>query len=318
MRANYTFQYQLYVNEAVDPWQALISNHLHEKIHDVVVEEFFQCTFQEDNLWMYVSLPHAIDSALNCTGSTPVSKRCVVASAVETIWVYDAPERRGRQLQDSVASEFVAEINSFISDSMAKGSVTGNGEITSLMYAGFSAVASNMEPNPLPMPTGNPTSTPSDGGDGEIPQQEFPQLTNKDAEGAADNGLSAAGITILSILGALSAIIALLVVKRRRGMGQRIYEKENADFVNAAGTAMEENAEHDSMPDTIPGADSFLLLDEVDDPYTSASPPRRSRRAPLYSQDELDMAIEDRVTSCETSEPSKAKRKGIATDTVDL
>jgi hypothetical protein len=312
VRANYTFQYQLFANEAVDPSEALASNNFHEQIHDAVVEKFFRCTSQEDELWVYLSSPHVVDTAFDCTGSTPVSQRCFVVSAMESIWVYDAPRRRGRQLQAPVASRFVAEISSFIMDAMDGGLFTGRGGIN-LMYVGSSGGASPMEPNPVPMPTTSPSVA-----DGKSPQEEFPKLTNQEAGSFDDSGLSTAGIAIISILGALSCIILFLVLKRRCARQRIYYEKEgiDMDIDNAAATIMEEHAEYDSMPDTIIGAKS--LQDEENDPYTSASPPRRSRRAPLYSQDELDMAVGDRMAPCESFEPSKTQRKGIATDTVNL
>jgi hypothetical protein len=325
VRATYTFQYELSVSNAIDPWGALASNYFHEQIHDAVVEEFFRCTFQEDDLWIYVSSPHIIDTDLNCEGSIPVSQSCFVVSAMESIWVYDAPGPRTRRLQSSAASEFAAEISSFIEDAMDRGTFTGNGDVSNLVYLGFPAGSPPMDPKPSLMPTSNPTSTPGSS-DKDI-HEEFPQLTS-DASGSVKNsGLSTAGIAILSTMGVVSAIILFLVLKRRCARDQRrYYEKDGIGIVidNAATTSFEENAENDSVPDGIMSATGTgtgtrsSLLGEEEDPYTSASPPRRSRRGPLYSQDELDMTIGDRIASYASFEPPRTQRKGIATDTVNL
>lgn len=132
--------------------------------------------------------------------------------------------------------------------------------------------------------------------------------------------MSTAGIAVLSALGVLSAAIFALVLnrRRRRKRDQRIREKDDRVLDHVAATIADENVEYsyESMPRPVKGASS--LLDGEDDPYTSVSPPIRSKRGPLYLQDELDMAIDDRIASYESFKPLPDKRSGYSRDTVNL
>jgi hypothetical protein len=308
--ATYTYDYELYTPDTVDP-VTTVDALLSDQIHQALANKFLDCVFDEDALWIIHSAPHVVDTDSPCRGATPPGELCSRVTAVDTIWFYDAPGNR-RQLQQPSQSleSFVTDINSFINNSMADGIFNTPSNITQLIYAND---GSNL------IVTTSPTSAPTPSvTDGQGNNQDTDSITvqNKSPD---DNGPSTPVVAVLSVAGAAVLVVLFLIVARRKKRRQKQLDylvKADLDLVEQV-TSLEGHVDLDSV------LGEEVLLSGSNrvsaDPYTLSSPSRRSQRSPLYSQDELDQEVGNQHGSQDQSgSPGKQDRRYRASDTVNL
>jgi hypothetical protein len=305
----YSYDYEVYTTAGVNS-SSTVETFLNNQIHDAVAANFLRCLFQEDDLWIIESELHAVDTALSCKDSPPSGGQCFVVTAQDKIWIYDDPSTRRRNLQNSRdIADFVDDITSFIKDSMEAGDFSGPATaISQIVY-----VSSGSNSMPTNSPTPDPSEAPVTDSDVGETNEARAQDPNPQNEGPTP------GIVVLAVAAAAVLIVLALALFRRKNRRQRqldYLEKADLDLMQQA-TSIEEHVDLDSLPGEV------VLIDTDDvsmDPYTTSTPSRRSHRAPLYSQDELDQAIGDHrgVNNRHTASPSRHNRQYRSSDTVDL
>lgn len=300
--ASYTYRYQVYAPDTVDPTD-VVDLYLSRQVHDAVVNQFFKCTFEEDDIWVYQSDPHVVSTNSTCVGSPVSGEQCFVVTASDTVWVYEAPGRR--KLQSSGVVNYILGLTAFINEAMAAGYFNDPSDISKVLFIddGSTPISTSQ-----PLPTDSPTGSPVTGA----------PVSQVNSGNVPDEGPSTSVVSILSVAGALVVIVLFVALARRRRHREVDYlDKETLDRVPNVAT-LEEHVELDSMGGSLEfGGDGFEV---VDDPYTSASPPRRSERGPLFSQDELDHVVGNRrgFTMQHHESPAKQGRQYRASDTVNL
>ena len=312
IRSNYTFEYQLYTNA---PNASTFSDGvLFQQIHDAVARHFFDCSLQKDSLWWYESLPNSIETAVACTGGSQSFEDCFVVAASESIWIRHVPVRRNRRLGDFTA-RFIRQINLFIDNLMAAGTFDGVDGIAKVGYIqGPDKITTTA---PTFKPTSSFHDTPSD-----LPTVgngfEAHNATKTRNEGARLSNAAIGGLCALGVLFFLVISIALFRRTRSSSQDGNTNEKTGLSADALAIKLPDSDEDSVSIPDARTRTDS--MLDEEDDPYTSLSPIRRSKRPPLHSQDELDRAVDERLAHLQEIDetPPAGRRKGLSRDTIDL
>ena len=308
-KVTYTYNYEVYAPTTVDPIST-IENLLSDQIHDEVARNFFQCKFEGDDLWILQSEPHAL-SPDRCRGAFPPNEQCFVVIATDRIWVFDDPNGRLLQQQNSNAAvAFATDINSFLNNAMLDGVFSGPDDISQIIYFNDGAnpiVTKSPTPGPsLPPNESSPTIV--DGGEKDS------QTLEADSEKEEDGLSTRVIIGLVLAVGAVFVLIILCMLITRGKTRQRqldYLEKADLDLVQQ-NTSIEEHLDMGSMP----GVVEVSLLD--DDLYSSSSPTRRSERAPLHAMDELDQAVGNHRGGKKKGKSSPGKRRYQSSDTVDL
>jgi hypothetical protein len=187
----YQFEYEAYVLQN-GANATFLQQALGDAIHDAVARQFLKCKYDKDDLWLIQSFPNIQVTTKACAGSPAPGNTCFVFLGNDTLWIYNKPGGRRRQLQQqmSAATElFVMRINTFILNEMEKGTFnTVDSGILKIVYG-----TSNATIGPEASPTTSPTPSPVAGGSGD----------------GDDDGLSTVVVAIMCV--ALGAVVMLLV-----------------------------------------------------------------------------------------------------------
>jgi hypothetical protein len=290
--ATYYYDYEVYTT--TDSVIETTTIFLNNQIHDAVAAKFLRCLFQGGNdLWIIHSEPHVVDTASSCGTSPPAGEQCFVVAAQDKVWIYADPgsTRRRRNLE---TVDFVFFVTSFIKDSMAAGVFNSGGPATGISQIVYGSPRLNSIGANSPTP--DPSEAPITNSGGEPGERNG--VIGQNPGGDPQNEGPTPGIVVLIVVAAavvLVLVLALFRREKRRSRQLEYLEKVDLDLVHQV-TSLEEHVDLDSLPGDIVlsgGGGSNSGDDDGSnmDPYTTATPSRRSHRSPLYSQDELDQAV---------------------------
>ncbi|KAL3919456.1 MAG: hypothetical protein SGILL_003744 [Bacillariaceae sp.] len=324
---------------------------LSNEMHDNIAEEFFTCDYGKDAVWILQSSLHDVLDEECQGGSVQNGGDCLVMKATHRILVFESPEAEGRtgggdyrrKLQET-SDQFASAMIEFVDEGMADGEFSVDGLTLDMTFAEGDIVAvtigptnSPIAPTDAPLPVDLSTPSPSEatlaGGD----VSNIEEGSSTAPPSSTNPGLSAPYIATIVVASAFLVLVALMLVSRRRRKNRQqddeYLQKGNVSTMEVDHLEIDSSSPgNESMSRAIdtPGSrdpivlTSFSMDEDFEDPFTSRSPSKRSKRGPLTSQDELDVRSydteeeDDIIGHHRGGGPSTAPRTYPVQDTVNL
>jgi hypothetical protein len=327
---------------------------LTDRMHDSLARAFVTCDYGSQALWMLQSGLHDVLNEEECPGgSVQNGGDCLVLQATHRVSVVDSsPEAEGRgsvggdyrqrKLQE-LSDQFAGAMIEFVDEGMANGdfNIDGltldmsfdQGEIIVITVAPTDSPvdASTDAPLPVDLATPSPSVAPVTGGG----VNNIQEGNNNNAPPSSGNsGLSPPFIATVVVASAFVVLVALMLVSRRRRR-----DRQQDDEYLQKGNVSTMEIDHLEIDSASPGNESmirviktpgsgdpivltsFSMDEDYEDPFTSTSPSKRSKRGPLTSQDELDRSFdseENPIVASFRGGPATTPRNYPVQDTVNL